>query len=50
MSRCAGAGREHSEAASPGWYSIPWTSVYKWGLARGQRSMSYIIVYMYLYT
>jgi len=41
MSRCAGAGREHSQATHQAgqWkYSAPWTarSVYKQGLARGQ--------------
>ena len=41
--RCAGAGREHSPAASPGWpveTFHTWTScsVYEWGLAGGKES------------
>ena len=41
MSRCAGAGREHSQAdsqAGQGKYSIPWAScsVYEWGFAGAQ--------------
>ena len=43
MSSCAGAGRGHSQTASPSWpwkYSTRWTacSVYRWGLAGGQES------------
>jgi len=44
MSRCAGAGREHSQAAQAGQgkYSVPQMlcSVYEWGLARGQGPFS----------
>jgi len=47
MSRCAGAGREHSQTARPSWlmkYSISYIScsVYKRGLDREQESFSLV--------
>jgi len=39
MSRCARAGREHSQAASPGWPTEVFHTmgiIYEWGLAEGQ--------------
>jgi len=44
MSRCAGAGKEHSQAPSPSWpveifHIMDMMIVYEWGLAVGQESL-----------
>jgi len=50
MSRCAGAGREHSQADSRAdqWkYSITWTScsVYEWGWQGGRKLSFFLFFY-----